>query len=653
VIFLLEVKIALVWRVSGMARNVFKYISAVFAAFFTCMIGISTAHAQTFTNTTDATIGDTTRCGVTNVVRNFSVSGVGTVSDLNVGFLANHTWRGDIVATLSSPAPTATTVTLIASDTAASGNDDDYNILMDDSATVAINSGSADGPHNTAAPLYQHTVRPSNPLSAFNGRNANGTWVLTMCDDFNTENGTFREASLIFTAATSADLSLVSSSSDSFPQVGDTMTLTYDLTNNGGLTTSGVTVDINLPAFLDYTSSSGTGSYDELTGVWTIPGTVNIGTTSITLTVDVVSLGSGAIISEVATSAQPDDDSTPGNNVTSEDDYDSISIFVQPPPTPPSLTCPAVDQFTHSWDAPGTENGWSSGDLTDNYTAGGIPLVFTVSGNTGNLGQVAGVGSPVTQNTYTGGIVPAEFSLAFAADHANTAQEIVLTGDINDGIGVQAMQFTVFDIDSSGWVDRLTFTGELNGATVFPTLTPSARNFISGNSAIGQNGNAGNTEATGNVTVTFEAPIDKVIIGYGNDVSAGPDPAFQIMAVHEITMCPRLIADISAVKSVEVYDPTNVGLYMTPGNEVLYKITVSNSATANADAEDIDLSDTLPDNVRFVSAATTGFTGGAFGSPDLPAANTDCTGGVCVIRYSGATLPINTTGEIQIRALIK
>jgi len=115
----------------------------------------------------------------------------------------------------------------------------------------------------------------------------------------------------------------------------------------------------------------------------------------------------------------------------------------------------------------------------------------------------------------------------------------------------------------------------------------------------------------------------------------------------------QAVADLTAIKSVEVYDPTSAGLYMTPGNEVLYRITVNNSATATANAEDLDLSDTLPENVRFVSATTTGFTGGAFGSPDLPAANTDCVSGACVIRFSGAILPIDTTGEVQVRALIK
>ena len=113
------------------------------------------------------------------------------------------------------------------------------------------------------------------------------------------------------------------------------------------------------------------------------------------------------------------------------------------------------------------------------------------------------------------------------------------------------------------------------------------------------------------------------------------------------------VADLTAVKSVEVYDPTNVGLYMIPGNEVLYRITVTNAASSTAEAQDIDLSDTLPDNVRFISATTTGFTNGAFGTPDLPPANTDCVGGACVIHFSGATLPIDTVGEVQVIALIK
>jgi len=645
---------------NGMKLSALKLWLTAVASFFVSLLGISQAHAQQFSSTTTGNIDDTVLCvghggtgGSTgNLTRTINVSGVsGTVSDINFGLLASHTWRGDIRLDLTSPA--GTTVRLINSDTSNAGNDDNYNIELDDEATTPINTGAVDGPHDMTATPFQFLASPSNALSAFDGQVANGIWTITICDDYTGQNGQFEQATLFFSNPTDADLSLSASASTTLPQNGDTVTLTYDLVNGGANSTSGVTVDINLPPFLSFVSASGTGSYNSSTGLWTIPGTIGVGTTSITLTVNVNFVGSGTVTSEVMTSAQNDADSTPGNSITTEDDYDSLSIFVQPPPTPPALSCAAVDQFTHAWTAPGTTNGWTSGDLTNSYTAGGIPLAFTVSGDIANLGQISGIDTPVTQITYTGGGTPAEYSLGFAADHANTAQEIVLTADIDDGTGVQALQFTVFDIDLGGWVDRLTVTGELNGTAVMPTLTPSAQNFISGNSAIGQNGNADTTDSSGNVIVTFTTPIDKVSVAYGNDTSAGPDPAFQIMSVHEMTMCPRLLADLTATKSVEVYDPANEGLYMTPGNEVLYRITVNNSATANAEATDIDLSDTLPDNVRFVSASTTGFTGGAFGSPALPAANTDCVGGACVIRYLGATLPIDTTGEIQVRALIK
>lgn len=130
-------------------------------------------------------------------------------------------------------------------------------------------------------------------------------------------------------------------------------------------------------------------------------------------------------------------------------------------------------------------------------------------------------------------------------------------------------------------------------------------------------------------------------------VSDGEVEDYHIPSITQATV------DLTAVKSVEVYDPDNIGLYMTPGNEVLYRITVTSSSNSTVEAQDIDLSDTLPENVRFVSATTTGFSDGAFGSPDLPAANTDCANDACVIRYSGASLAVNTTGEVQVRAVIK
>jgi len=189
-------------------------------------------------------------------------------------------------------------------------------------------------------------------------------------------------------------------------------------------------------------------------------------------------------------------------------------------------------------------------------------------------------------------------------------------------VGVGAVQFSIFDVDLGGWTDRIQVRGFLDGNSVSPIITPGTQNYVAGNEAIGTNGNAGATSAAGNITITFNQPVDRIEWDYGNDTSAGPDPAFQIIAMHEIKMCGRRMADLSAVKTVEIYDPANLGLYMVPGNEVIYKITVTNSAAATASADDIDITDTLPNDLKFVSASTTGFTGGSFGTPDLPASNT-------------------------------
>ena len=112
-------------------------------------------------------------------------------------------------------------------------------------------------------------------------------------------------------------------------------------------------------------------------------------------------------------------------------------------------------------------------------------------------------------------------------------------------------------------------------------------------------------------------------------------------------------ADLTASKTVEVHDPGNLGLYMTPGNEVMYRITVVNEDTSSAAADDVDIQDTLPENLVFISATTTGFVGGAFGNPDLPAVDQDCAVTPCIINFEDGVVDIDTTAEIQVIARIK
>lgn len=150
--------------------------------------------AQTFSNTTFDALYAQTDCNTT-LTKTIVVSGLtGTISDLNVGLLLTHTFRGDVKIELTSPL--GTTVTLANQST---DNLDHYDLLLDDAASGSLNNGAN---QDTLAPNYgaDRTAKPSNPLSAFNGQNPNGTWTLTFCNtNFSTSGGrllTFKGATL-------------------------------------------------------------------------------------------------------------------------------------------------------------------------------------------------------------------------------------------------------------------------------------------------------------------------------------------------------------------------------------------------------------------------------------------------------------------------
>ena len=85
-----------------------------------------------------------------------------------------------------------------------------------------------------------------------------------------------------------ADLSVSKTVSDATPNVGDQITFTVTLSNQGADTATGVQVTDLLPAGLTFVSATPSqGSYDNVSGMWTV-GTVSPGvpqTLSITATV--------------------------------------------------------------------------------------------------------------------------------------------------------------------------------------------------------------------------------------------------------------------------------------------------------------------------------------------------------------------------------
>jgi subtilisin-like proprotein convertase family protein len=126
---------------------------------------------------------------ITGVNSNLAVSGaVGGIVDLDVTINLTHTWIGDMVITLTSPA--GTKITLF--NQRGSSGDNLTNTVFDDQATTAISAGTAP---------FTGRFRPESPLSNFTGQQANGTWTLNLSDRFSGDVGTLLNWKLDFVLA--------------------------------------------------------------------------------------------------------------------------------------------------------------------------------------------------------------------------------------------------------------------------------------------------------------------------------------------------------------------------------------------------------------------------------------------------------------------
>lgn len=122
-----------------------------------------------------------------------------------------------------------------------------------------------------------------------------------------------------------ADLAIQKTVDSSQPTVGQIINYTIMVTNNGPYTAQTVEVDDVLPAGLSYVSSSATqGSYNALTGRWSVGAMLSGSMASLTISAAVAAV-SGTIITNTATVVDPyASDPYSGNNSS------SASIIVAP-----------------------------------------------------------------------------------------------------------------------------------------------------------------------------------------------------------------------------------------------------------------------------------------------------------------------------------
>lgn len=129
-----------------------------------------------------------------------TVTGVGAVGDLNLGLVITHTWVGDLRVILTH-VDTGSSVTIVDRPGSAGRPDDfgcgydDIDATLDDEASTSV-----EGQCRSTRPAIYGPVRPTNPLSAFDGEDRAGTWRLRVLDEATEDDGFLESWALQFQA---------------------------------------------------------------------------------------------------------------------------------------------------------------------------------------------------------------------------------------------------------------------------------------------------------------------------------------------------------------------------------------------------------------------------------------------------------------------
>ena len=124
-----------------------------------------------------------------------------------------------------------------------------------------------------------------------------------------------------------ADLSLSQTVDNPTPNLAEVITFTIVISNNGPSKATNVVVSDLLPLGLILSSTMPSqGRYNSNTGLWAVGTITHSESITLSLMVTVTSAGTVTNTAEIAAAHPSDPDSTPGNGLEHEDDWDSVPI---------------------------------------------------------------------------------------------------------------------------------------------------------------------------------------------------------------------------------------------------------------------------------------------------------------------------------------
>ena len=442
-----------------------------------------------------------------------------------------------------------------------------------------------------------------------------------------------------------ADLELSKTVDNSTPRVGEQVTFSIDITNQGPSRASGITVQDILPAGYVLVNQSATaGTYDVGSGNWVLNTDLPAGTSErLLLTVEVGPTGPYTNVAEVMAADQLDPDASPGNGDASEDDQDDssttpipvadLSLVKSVDELFPDVASNVVFRLELTNDGPSTATGIQVADLL----ASGYTFVSDNGGGTYN--PTTGIWSPA--DLASGATVSLEITAMVnsGGDFENTAEVIAvneLDPDSSPGNGleeeddqstVNPQPRIVTDISLDKDVDtnnpsvgsNVVFTitvvndgpSDATGLVVEDILN-SGYAFVSANASIGNydpvigswdiaflaNGGTATLDITAEVLRNGEYSNTAELIALDTyDPDSSPDNNLNSEDDQDtVNPIPSGSADLSLTKTVDNPTP-NVG------DLVEFTLNVNNAGESSATG--IEVSEVLPVGLAFRSYTTT------------------------------------------------
>lgn len=182
-------------------------------------------------------------------VSQLEIAQTGEIAEIKLtGLSTDHTWMGDLSATLTSPGG-------ITIDLFDRPDCDEPGMLVDFSDTATSTAADFVGTCNTGGLAITGEFQPADPLSTFVGQEASGTWTLRIRDNANFDGGNLLGWNLEICTAVTSEATLASSVDDLETCIGVDASL--ELTIGPGFV-SAVTLDVEgLPmgALVNYESN--------------------------------------------------------------------------------------------------------------------------------------------------------------------------------------------------------------------------------------------------------------------------------------------------------------------------------------------------------------------------------------------------------------